>query len=170
MSSTASVTRDQRRQQLNRATIFELAAMADQAGIPNADLLGFSELVEALLDRPAGPAPTGVRRFSKPQSVRQLEARARAKTLGVKVAVVVEARHYTTRSQTTGEPYTLKRTPVGWACGCQGYYHTGICKHLAPLERRAEREGWTFGAIAPLSKVGRHLPLDGEPEPEPPAT
>ena len=35
-----------------------------------------------------------VRTFSKPQEARQLEARARAWQMGVKVEVVVETRHY----------------------------------------------------------------------------
>jgi len=109
------------------------------------------------------------RSFSKPQEARQVEARGRARTLRVRVEVVSEARHYTTRSQSTpGEVYTLKRTPAGWACSCAGYFHGGICKHLGQLERRAEREGWAFGAIAPLSRVARYFPLD-QPDPQPPA-
>ena len=104
------------------------------------------------------------REFSKPQPARQLEARARARALGVRVEVVSEARRYTTRSQSNpGEVYTLKRTPVGWACSCLGYEHTGCCKHLGAVERRAEREGWSFGSVAPLSRVARYFPLD-EPE------
>ena len=119
--TTAAATRDQRRQQLNGETLLALAAMATEAGIPNADLMGFSDLVEALLDRPAGPAPDGGRRFSKPQPARQLEARGRARTLGVRVEVVVEARHYRTRSQSQpGEAYQLVRTRDGWCCSCQG--------------------------------------------------
>ena len=31
------------------------------------------------------------------------------------------------------------------------------------MERRAEREGWSFGSVAPLSRVARYFPLD-EPE------
>lgn len=69
-----------------------------------------------------------VRTFSKPQEARQLEARARAWQMGVKVEVVSEARQYRTRSQS--EPstvYTILRTPAGWACSCLGYFHTGCC-------------------------------------------
>ena len=40
-----------------------------------------------------------VKEFSKPQPARQLEARARARTLGVRVAVLVEARRYVTHAQ-----------------------------------------------------------------------
>ncbi len=112
-----------------------------------------------------------VKPFSKPPAARQLEARARARQLGVKVEVVSEARHYRTRAQSTpGEQYAIVRTPVGWACSCLGYFHTGICKHLGQVERRAEREGWAFGTIAPLSQVARYFPLtdpDPDPEPEP---
>ena len=102
-----------------------------------------------------------VKEFSKPAPARQLEARARARTLGVRVEVVSEARRYTTRSQSNpGEVYTIARTPAGWACSCLGFYHTGCCKHLGQVERRAEREGWAFGHIAPLSRVARYFPLD----------
>ncbi len=101
------------------------------------------------------------RTFSKPPEARQLEARARARTRGVKVAVVVEARKYVTASQShPGTLYTILRTPAGWACECEGYFHTGCCKHLGAVERRASREGWPFGAIAPLSRVERYFPLD----------
>ena len=99
--------------------------------------------------------------FSKPSAARQVEARGRARSLGVRVAVVVEARRYVTASQSQpGAVYAIERTPVGWACSCQGYEHTGMCKHLGAVERRAEREGWTFGQIAPLAKVARYFPLD----------
>ena len=110
------------------------------------------------------------RQFSKPQPARQLEARARARTLGVRVEVVSEARQYRTRSQSNpGEVYTIARTPAGWACSCLGFYHTGCCKHLGQVERRAAREGWPFGTVAPLSTVARYFPLGDDPQPEPPA-
>ncbi len=101
------------------------------------------------------------RSFSKPPAARQVEARARARTRGVKVAVVVEARRYVTASQSQpGTVYAIERTPAGWACSCEGYLHTGVCKHIAGVERRSEREGWQFGHIAPLSRVARYFPLD----------
>jgi hypothetical protein len=108
------------------------------------------------------PLPaTGGRTFSKPQQAREIEARDRAKSLGVRVAVVSEARRYITAAQSQpGVLYAIERTPVGWACSCQGYLHTGCCKHLAATQRRAAREGWTFGTIAPLSRVARYFPLD----------
>ena len=110
------------------------------------------------------------RTFSKPQEARELEARARAKRLGVRVEVVSEARCYRTRSQSQpGEVYALVRTPRGWVCGCLGFYHGGVCKHLAQLERRAEREGWDFGQVCPLSQAARFFPLDPNPEPPAPA-
>jgi len=103
------------------------------------------------------------RTFAKPQEARQLESRARARTLGVRVAVVSEARQYVTASQSQpGTLYTIQRTPVGWACSCDGYLHTGCCKHLGAVERRAEREGWRFGQIAPLATVARYFPLDSQ--------
>ena len=101
------------------------------------------------------------RSFSKPQPARQLEARARARTLGVRVAVVVEARRYVTASQSQpGTVYAIERTPAGWACSCDGYLHSGMCKHLGQVERRAEREGWAFGQLASLARVARYFPLD----------
>ncbi len=68
------------------------------------------------------------RTFSKPPAARQVEARARARRYGVKVAVVVEARRYVTASQSQpGTVYAIERTPAGWACSCQGYEFTGCC-------------------------------------------
>ncbi len=116
-----------------------------------------------------------MREFSKPQGAREIEARGRARTCGVRVAVVVEARRYCAAAQSEpGATHTIARTPVGWACGCPGYFHTGCCKHLGAVQRRAAREGWAFGAIAPLATVARYMPLDPptpdpDPEPEPPA-
>ena len=46
-----------------------------------------------------------------------------------------------------------------------------LCKHLGAVQRRAAREGWAFGQIAPLAKVARYFPPtdpDPEPDPEPP--
>ena len=103
-----------------------------------------------------------VKPFSKPQEARELEARARARQCGVKVVVAVVARRYTTTRRATGEAYTLERTPAGWACSCLGYFHTGCCKHLGAVERRAEREGWDFGAVAPLHRVARYFPLGAD--------
>lgn len=101
-----------------------------------------------------------MRTFSKPQPARELEARSRARVLGVKVAVVSEARRYVAASQSApGTLYTIERTPVGWACECEGYLQTGCCKHLGAVERRSEREGWRFGVVAPLAKVARYFPL-----------
>src|SRR5436305_13885810 len=103
------------------------------------------------------------RTFAKPQPARQLESRARARTFGVKVAVVSEARQYVTASQSQpGQLNTIQRTPVGWACSCDGYLRTGCCKHLGAVERRAEREGWRFGKVAPLATVARYFPLDSQ--------
>ncbi len=49
------------------------------------------------------------RTFAKPPAARQVEARARARTCGVKVAVVVEARRYVTASQS--QPGTGSTSP-----------------------------------------------------------
>ena len=104
-----------------------------------------------------------VQTFAKTPAARQLEARARAKRLGVRVAVVVPQRHYVTHSQSeAGSTYRLDRTRHGWTCECQGFQYTGCCKHLAALQRRAEREGWDFAAVAPLAGP----PAGGETERE----
>ena len=77
------------------------------------------------------------------------------------MAVLVQARRYCAHAQSEpGTVYTIERTPVGWACSCLGYEHTGVCKHIGAVERRADREGCAFGIIAPLSRVARYFPLD----------
>ncbi len=92
--------------------------------------------------------------FAKPQAARQVEVRARAKRLGVRVAVVSHARSYVSVSQSTpGTSYRIERCRHGWSCECDGFLFTGVCKHLAAVERRAEREGWDFGRIAPVAQV-----------------
>ncbi len=80
------------------------------------------------------------RTFSKPAEARQLEARARARTRGVKVAVVSEARRYVAASQQRpGVVYAIERTPAGWACSCQGY------ESCAGGPRRACPLSWLWG-------------------------
>ncbi len=67
-----------------------------------------------------------VRTFTKPQEARAIEARARARSCGVRIAVVTEARRYCTPARSEpGTTYTIARTPIGWACSCLGYFHTG---------------------------------------------
>lgn len=87
--------------------------------------------------------------YGKPQQAREIEARSRARSLAVRVLVIEPGRRYQTRSQSQpGLVYDIVRTPAGWACGCDGFRFSGVCKHLAQVERRSEREGWTFGRIA----------------------
>lgn len=94
------------------------------------------------------------RQFSKPQPARQIEARARAKARGVRVAVIVGGRSYVSISQSTpGLTYRIERSRHGWSCECDGFRFTGMCKHVAAVEHRSEREGWSFGVVAPLSKL-----------------
>ena len=103
--------------------------------------------------------------FAKPQEARQCEARARARTLGVRVAVVSEARSYVSNSQTTpGVTYRIERARFGWSCECEGYQFTGMCKHLGAVERRAAREGWSFGTVCPLP--GNVVPIRQPLSPE----
>ena len=79
----------------------------------------------------------------------------------MRVAVVSEARRYVTASQSApGTIHAQERTPAGWACSCDGFLFTGCCKHLGQVERRAEREGWDFGAIAPLHRAAKYFPID----------
>jgi len=101
-----------------------------------------------------------VKTFSKCPEARELEARARAKRLGVRVAAVVHGSRYVSASQSQpGTVYQMQRTPAGWVCSCEGYMMTGCCKHLGQVERRAEREGWDFGAVAPLHRAAKYFPL-----------
>src|SRR5688572_24291585 len=88
--------------------------------------------------------------FSRPLATRHLEARGRARMLGVRVEVVDPEYHYLSRSQSDPSAvHALIRTPHGWACTCLGFAFTGCCKHLGQVERRSGREGWVFGRIAP---------------------
>ncbi len=106
-----------------------------------------------------------VQTFRKPQPARQCEARARARTLGVRVAVVSHARSYVSASQTTpGVTYRIERNRHGWSCECEGYRCTGMCKHVGAVERRAAREGWPFGVVCPLpgNVVPIRVPLTPE--------
>jgi hypothetical protein len=91
-----------------------------------------------------------MQQFSRPQGAREIEARARARHLGVRVEAIEPARAYRTRSQSQpGAVYTIQRGTTGWFCTCPGFHYTGVCKHLGQVERRSEREGWNFGRIAP---------------------
>jgi hypothetical protein len=85
----------------------------------------------------------------KPIAARTIEARTRARSLGVRVHAVDPHRAYAARSQTTPDVYRVARTGAGWACDCKGFAYTGCCKHVGQVARRAEREGWAFGRIAP---------------------
>jgi hypothetical protein len=89
---------------------------------------------------------------------REIDARARAKKLGVFVTVRLAREWYQSPSQSNpGEIYDLVRTGRGWACTCKGWQFTGLCKHLGALERRAEREGWSYGfrVARPITPVAR---------------
>ena len=106
-----------------------------------------------------------VQTFSKPQEAREIEARARARQLRVRVAVVSEARSYVSASQSTpGVTYRIERNRHGWSCECEGYLFTGMCKHLGAVERRAAREGWSFGVVCPLP--GNVVPIRQPLSPE----
>jgi hypothetical protein len=90
----------------------------------------------------------------RPLEARQLEARSRARELNVRVHVIATGRAYETRSQSRPETtYQVVRTPVGWSCTCPGFAFSGCCKHLGQVERRSEREGWSFGRVAPRPQM-----------------
>lgn len=90
--------------------------------------------------------------YSRPQEAREIEARSRARNLGVRVEVIEPGMAYSTRSQSEpGTVYTITRERGGWMCECKGFQFTGVCKHLGQVERRSEREGWNFGRIAARS-------------------
>ena len=83
----------------------------------------------------------------------QERARVRALANRVEVRCIERAEYYTTISQTGMGKYHLERKQAGWCCTCWGYAHTGMCKHLGQLQRRADREGWNFGRVAPRDEV-----------------
>lgn len=89
-----------------------------------------------------------MRRFTKPLTARLYEARARAYERRVRVYEVEPGRCYWTSSQSGYGVYHIARTAQGWECECDGYLYTGMCKHIAQVERRSEREGWRFGQVA----------------------
>ena len=110
-----------------------------------------------------------VQTFTKPQEARELEARARARApRRPRRGRLVEARRYCTASQSQpGTVHTMQRTAAGWVCACDGYLFTGCCKHLGAVERRAEREGWDFGAICPLHRAAKYFPVEVPRSPRP---
>lgn len=90
----------------------------------------------------------------KKLSARTLEARNRAAEQGVRVEVVVQGKHYRSRSQSqAGVSYNIDKTSDGWTCECLGYFYTGCCRHIGGVERRAVREGWKFGRVADVRRV-----------------
>lgn len=92
----------------------------------------------------------------KPQAARQLEARSRARQMGVRVAMVELGRWYVSGSQSQpGVVYDITRGREGWECECKGYIFHGSCKHLGAVERRAEREGWAFGKVKPICRPAK---------------
>ena len=91
-----------------------------------------------------------MRRFTQPLTARLFEARARAYERGVRVYEVEPQRCYWTRSQSGRDIYHITRSAEGWECECPGYLYTGMCKHIAQVQRRAEREGWRFGKVASI--------------------
>lgn len=101
------------------------------------------------------PEPTPIRaRLNRAREARHIEARARAKDRGVRLLVVEPGNAYSTKSQSErGVVYTVSRGREGWQCECKGFVFTGCCKHVGAVERRSEREGWSFGRIAPRPRM-----------------
>lgn len=84
----------------------------------------------------------------------QERARVRARANNVEVRCVERALYYTTVSQSGMGHYHLEwHQGKGWSCTCWGYARHGMCKHLGQLQRRALREGWNFGSVAPRDEV-----------------
>jgi len=86
---------------------------------------------------------------AKPLAARVTEARSRARQTHARVYVIESGRCYEAVSQSGHGAYLLQRTAAGWSCGCAGWHYTGMCYHLGQLARRAERERWPLGRIAP---------------------
>ncbi len=80
----------------------------------------------------------------KPIEARQSEARARSRANAVRLEVITPGKLYQSRSTSRpGLVHTVKRTPAGWVCSCEGFAlsSTNLCHHLGGLERRLIREG-----------------------------
>ena len=76
-----------------------------------------------------------------------------------------EARRYVSASQSQpGTLHAMLRTAADWVCTCDDFMLTGCCKHLGAVERRAEREGWDFGAVCPLHRAAKYFPVDADAE------
>ena len=80
---------------------------------------------------------------------RQIEARSRACDRRARVYEVERGQCYYAHSQSEpGLIHHQTRERDGWRCECRGYGYTGSCYHLGQVQRRAAREGWSFGAVA----------------------
>lgn len=97
--------------------------------------------------------------FGKPIDARLVEAEGRAAHKHVRVTEIVPGRRYVSLSQSEpGVKYEQEKTPHGWICkGCKGYKHSGMCKHIGQVSRRAQREGWAFGQVARVGDVWQVL-------------
>jgi hypothetical protein len=86
--------------------------------------------------------------FGRSHGERRAEMGARAKAERVTVVQRERAMHYYSVSQTRADRLHFQtRSAGGWDCTCEGYIHTGLCKHLGAVENRAIAEGWIFGTV-----------------------
>lgn len=100
------------------------------------------------------------------ERVERLEKKATE--LGTIPFMTIEYEEYRTPSTSVPDLlYVLSRNDKagGFTCSCEGYYHTGLCYHLAALGLRARRENWSeLFEIAERSRV--FLPEPGSSESE----
>ena len=92
-----------------------------------------------------------VQTFRKPHEARQCEARARARTLGVRVAVVSEARSYVSNSQSTpgtGSAACSRECAAGRATLAGSACVARVVCHGAARALRERQEGTDLAAIA----------------------
>ncbi len=78
-----------------------------------------------------------------------IEARERSRDVRKRLFEVQRRAEYAAESASQpGYLYRVVRERDGWRCDCLGFYHRGYCRHVGQLQRRSEREHWSFGRLA----------------------
>ena len=87
--------------------------------------------------------------FSRPFTARQIEARGRARSLGVRVEVVDPGPTTCHAASPTPAPFTCSPAPDRLGLHLSRLHLHRRLQAPRAVERRSEREGWAFGRVAP---------------------